>query len=81
MATTRMLFLPVSPQDSPGAATAPRGEPSAWMVVPMVVGVIALLVLGLHPPDALTALIARGPRSWEVRCEPVRSTRPRWRSG
>jgi hydrogenase-4 component F len=44
----------------PGAATAPRGEPSAWMVAPMVVGVIALLVLGLHPPDALAALIARG---------------------
>ncbi|PZS17088.1 MAG: hypothetical protein DLM60_14350 [Pseudonocardiales bacterium] len=58
MATTRMLFVPQ--KDGPGAASAPRGEPSAWMVVPMVVGVIALLVLGLHPPDALTALIARG---------------------
>jgi hydrogenase-4 component F len=36
-----------------------RGEPSAWMVVPMVAGVIALLVLGLHPPAELTELIAR----------------------
>ncbi|MGH3521364.1 MAG: proton-conducting transporter membrane subunit, partial [Mycobacterium sp.] len=60
MATTRMLFVPLAPQDGPGAASAPRGEPSVWMVVPMVVGVVALLVLGLHPPDALTALIARG---------------------
>jgi hydrogenase-4 component F len=58
MATTRMLFRP--PQDSPGAASAPRGEPSAWMVAPMVVGLAALLVLGLHPPEALTALITRG---------------------
>lgn len=58
MATTRMLFLP--PRDGPGAASAPRGEPSAWMVAPMVVGVLALIVLGLHPPDALTALITRG---------------------
>jgi hydrogenase-4 component F len=58
MATTRMLFLPT--QTGPGAATAPRSEPSAWMVAPMIVGVIALLVLGLHPPDALSALIAQG---------------------
>ncbi len=56
--TTRMLFVPHP--DGPGTATAPRGEPSAWMVAPMVVGVLALLVLGLHPPDALAALIARG---------------------
>ncbi len=58
MVTTRMLFVPHP--DGPGAARAPRGEPSAWMVAPMVVGVLALLVLGLHPPDVLAALIARG---------------------
>jgi hydrogenase-4 component F len=58
VATTRMLFLPRP--DSPGAARVPRGEPSAWMVAPMVVGVLVLLVLGLHPPGALAALIARG---------------------
>jgi hydrogenase-4 component F len=58
IATTRMLFVPCP--SGPGAATAPRGEPSAWMVAPMVVGVLALLVLGLHPPDALAALIAHG---------------------
>jgi hydrogenase-4 component F len=58
MATTRMLFVPRP--EGPGVATAPRGEPSAWMVAPMVVGVLALLVLGLHPPDALAALISRG---------------------
>ncbi len=58
MVTTRMLFVPSA--EGPGAARAPRGEPSAWMVAPMVVGILALLVLGLHPPDVLAALIARG---------------------
>jgi hydrogenase-4 component F len=35
------------------------GEPSVWMVVPMVAGVIVLLILGLHPPGELTELISR----------------------
>jgi hydrogenase-4 component F len=58
MATTRVLFVPATA--GPGAASAPRRELSAWTVAPMVVGIVALLVLGLHPPDALTALITRG---------------------
>jgi hydrogenase-4 component F len=41
-----------------GAALT-RGEPSAWMVIPVVAGVIALLVLGVHPPAELTGLLAR----------------------
>jgi hydrogenase-4 component F len=53
--TTRMLFQPPS-GDAPAAA---RGEPSAWMVVPVVAGVTVLLILGLHPPGELTGLIAR----------------------
>ncbi len=36
-----------------------RGEPSAWMVVPVVAGLVALLVLGLHPPAELTGLLDR----------------------
>jgi len=36
-----------------------RGEPSAWMVVPVVAGLIALLVIGLHPPADLTGLVGR----------------------
>ena len=35
---------------APGTPVLARGEPSAWMVVPVVVGLAALLVLGLHPP-------------------------------
>jgi hydrogenase-4 component F len=47
------------------AASAPalpaiaRGEPSVWMVAPVAIGLIALLVLGLHPPAELTGLLDR----------------------
>ncbi len=37
-----------------------RGEPSVWMVLPVIAGVIALLVLGLHPPTDLVHLLSRG---------------------
>jgi hydrogenase-4 component F len=43
----------------PGPALLARGEPSGWMVVPVAVGLVALLVLGLHPPGELTGLMAR----------------------
>jgi hydrogenase-4 component F len=64
-ASTRMLFLPdttcrVRSATGPGAATAPPPRPSSWMVLPVVVGLLVLLVLGLHPPDALVALLAQG---------------------
>ncbi|HEY3684091.1 MAG TPA: proton-conducting transporter membrane subunit [Streptosporangiaceae bacterium] len=55
-AANRMLFA--APSDAPGAAAA-RGEPSAWMVVPLVAGLVVLLVLGVHPPDALSGLLSR----------------------
>ena len=51
-AATSMLF-------TPARGTLTRSEPSAWMVVPVVAGMAALLVLGLHPPGELTGLIAR----------------------
>jgi len=44
------------------SATAPaltRGEPSAWMVVPVAVGALALLWLGVHPPAVLDELFSR----------------------
>jgi hydrogenase-4 component F len=37
-----------------------RGEPSAWMVVPVVAGLAVLVLLGVHPPAELTELITRG---------------------
>jgi hydrogenase-4 component F len=53
LAANRMLV-------SPPATRLPRGEPSAWMVVPVVAGLGALVLLGVHPPAHLTELLARG---------------------
>jgi hypothetical protein len=64
---------PVTPADSEGivgAAVAVHarvrqgpvlvpGEPTAWMVIPVLAGLAVLLVLGLHPPGELTGLITR----------------------
>lgn len=58
-ATTWMLFAPSHPE-GPGAAKAEameRGEPSAWMVAPVVMGTAALLLLGLAPPADLIQLL------------------------
>ena len=53
---TSMLLTP-----SPDAGTAAvRGEPSAWMVVPVLAGLAVLVLLGVHPPGELTDLITRG---------------------
>jgi hydrogenase-4 component F len=36
-----------------------RGEPSAWMVLPVLAGLAVLVLLGVHPPAELTNLITR----------------------
>lgn len=54
IATTKVLFEPEA------GAALPRTEPSYWMVVPTLIGVAALLVLGVHPPDMLVDLLTRG---------------------
>lgn len=51
----RMLFAP-----GPAGEAVARGEPSVWMVVPMVAGVAALVLLGVHPPGPLADLLTRG---------------------
>ena len=58
-ASTRILFSRAPRSLSAAAAVPGRGEPSAWMVVPAVAGIVALFVLGLHPPGELTGLISR----------------------
>ena len=55
---TQMLFTP-----APARAIS-RGEPSAWMVVPVLAGVAVLFILGIHPPGELTGLIDRAVPSW-----------------
>jgi hydrogenase-4 component F len=39
-----------------------RGETSAWIVVAMLLGLIALAVLGVHPPEQLSDLLSRAAR-------------------
>jgi hydrogenase-4 component F len=56
--TNRMLLGPA--RGGAGTPVPARGEPSAWMVVPVLAGVAALLLLGLHPPAQLTELLVRG---------------------
>jgi hydrogenase-4 component F len=58
-ASTRILFSRAPRSLSAAAAVPGRGEPSAWMVVPVAAGIVALFVLGLHPPGELTGLISR----------------------
>jgi hydrogenase-4 component F len=36
-----------------------RGETSGWMAGSMVIGLVALVVLGVHPPAQLSGLLAR----------------------
>jgi hydrogenase-4 component F len=57
LAANRMLLS--RPRPAALGQQLTRGEPSAWMVVPLVAGLVALLVLGLHPPGELTGLLAR----------------------
>jgi hydrogenase-4 component F len=57
VATNKMLLTPG--REPSGDAGLARGEPSAWMVVPVLAGLVALLVLGLHPPADLTGLLGR----------------------
>jgi hydrogenase-4 component F len=55
ISTTRVLFLPAKTGDA-----VMRGEPSVWMVVPVVAGLVVLFVLGVAPPTHLLDLLARG---------------------
>jgi hydrogenase-4 component F len=53
--TTSATSMLLSP-----APVSARGEPSAWMVAPLLAGMAVLFLLGLHPPGELTELITRG---------------------
>ena len=44
---------------TPSPQSTIRGEPSAWIVASMVIGLIALTILGVHPPAELSDLLRR----------------------
>jgi hydrogenase-4 component F len=60
LATSATSMLMARPARSLGAAAAvARGEPSGWLVIPVMACVAVLVLLGVHPPGELSALIAR----------------------
>jgi hydrogenase-4 component F len=44
---------------APASHVLAPGEPSAWMVVPVLAGLAVLVLLGVHPPSELTGLITQ----------------------
>lgn len=60
LATTRILFRPQPAAATDDQPALERGEPSRWMVAPVVVGVLVLLCLGVAPPTDLVDLLNRG---------------------
>lgn len=54
--TTRMMFSP----PTQGERQPALGEPSAWMVAPVVMALVLLAWLGLHLPADLAALLHQG---------------------
>lgn len=60
LATTRILFRASPIEPSAADLSQIPGEPSRWMVAPVVAGVVALLVLGVAPPSDLVHLLNHG---------------------
>jgi hydrogenase-4 component F len=59
-ATSMLLTSPPDEGTAPRQQILARGEPSAWMVIPVLAGLAVLVLLGIHPPGELTDLITRG---------------------
>jgi len=61
--TTQTMLTPEVTADASGKAeasvTPPKGEVSRWIVISMALGLVALLILGVHPPAQLSHLLDR----------------------
>ncbi|MHB8339758.1 MAG: proton-conducting transporter transmembrane domain-containing protein [Mycobacteriales bacterium] len=57
--TMSLLEPPVAPLSEAEGRSDHPGEPSVWMVVPVVVGMAVLVLLGVHVPGALDHLLTR----------------------
>ncbi len=58
--TTQTMLTPDGSGETDGVPGAPdKGEVSGWIVASMVIGLVALLVLGVHPPAVLDDLLHR----------------------
>jgi hydrogenase-4 component F len=63
--TQTMLSPSVPPAEGSTGPQIEKGEVSNWIVVSMAVGLIALLILGVHPPSQLSHLLDRA--AYELR--------------
>ncbi len=59
LATLGLTWFSTQTMLSPTAEGVLRGETSLWIVGSMVVGLVALAVLGVHPPGQLSDLLRR----------------------
>lgn len=58
---TRVLFRPGHPNlDADGRVPVATDADAGWMVVPVIVGILVLVVLGVHPPQAVVELLTSG---------------------
>ena len=60
--TTQTMLSPASEdslETAPGAVVVARGEVSVWIVTSMVIGIAALVLLGVHLPSQLNELLHR----------------------
>jgi hydrogenase-4 component F len=61
--TTQTMLTPEVTATAPGGAgamvTPPKGEVSRWIVIAMALGLVVLLILGVHPPAQLSHLLDR----------------------
>ena len=60
--TTQTMLSPASEdslETAPGAVVVARGEVSVWIVASMVIGIAALILLGVHLPSQLNELLQR----------------------
>jgi hydrogenase-4 component F len=48
-----------APPEVNGAVVVTRGEVSYWIVAAMAIGLVALVILGVHPPSQLMHLLDR----------------------
>jgi hydrogenase-4 component F len=60
--TTQTMLTPdpgLGTNGAPGASAVAKGEVSVWIVVSMALGLIALVILGVHLPSQLSQLLHR----------------------
>jgi hydrogenase-4 component F len=55
---TKTMTSPTPAGGSAAGATLARGETSGWMVAAMAAGLLALAILGVHPPSVLSHLLS-----------------------